>query len=296
MTASCRRESTRHVHDSAAGAWPLWERCPYDRSWPECGPLSATGFDRGCVKTRCTRVRRNIDLSERAVFDYFRARKGERTPENEMDARFHTASTHRGRCRRAGSRFQPRSRLPVPRPRWRDKQQGPKAGAAAFARSLRVGTTPAESTLQQWLRVLSRSALCGKRAARRRASGGPVVRRCLHRAHRRLQGDGRRLDRPGRSVDVGWQRGADRRSRRAAALVLIRLRECKVFTESKSCRDQFPRSAISCLSAGDSSSSLRATARSRSTVAASSVSAVGMSLKLLRSFSSGIALSETSMK
>jgi hypothetical protein len=48
------------------------------------------------VKTRCAAVPRNIDLSERAVFDYFRVRKGERTPENEMDVRFHTASARSG--------------------------------------------------------------------------------------------------------------------------------------------------------------------------------------------------------
>ncbi len=51
--------------------------------------MSATG--RGCVKTRSTAVSRNIDLSERAVFDYFRVRKGKKTPENEMGVCFHTA-------------------------------------------------------------------------------------------------------------------------------------------------------------------------------------------------------------
>ena len=56
---------------------------------------------RGCVKTRSTAVSRNIDLSERAVFDYFRVWKGERTPENDMDVRFHTASAARGLKSRA---------------------------------------------------------------------------------------------------------------------------------------------------------------------------------------------------
>jgi hypothetical protein len=52
-----------------------------------------TAVDRGCVKTRRRPVSRNIDLSERAVFDYFRVGRGERTPENEMSVCFHTAST-----------------------------------------------------------------------------------------------------------------------------------------------------------------------------------------------------------
>jgi hypothetical protein len=58
--------------------------------------VSMTAQGRGCVKTRCATVLRNIDLSERAVFDYFRVRKGERTPEHEMDVRFHTASVGSG--------------------------------------------------------------------------------------------------------------------------------------------------------------------------------------------------------
>jgi hypothetical protein len=55
-----------------------------------------TAQGRGCVKTRCAAARQNIDRSERAVFDYFRAPKGETTPENEMGLRFHTASVERG--------------------------------------------------------------------------------------------------------------------------------------------------------------------------------------------------------
>jgi hypothetical protein len=61
-----------------------------------------SALGRGCVETRYTAVPRNIDVSERAVFDYFHVRKGERTPENEMDARFHTASVVSGR---SGSRM-----------------------------------------------------------------------------------------------------------------------------------------------------------------------------------------------
>ena len=60
--------------------------------------------------------------------------------------------------------------------------------------------------------------------------------------------------------------------------------------------NQLPRSAASFLKSGDPSNSLRATARRRSTVAASSVSAVGMVWKLLRSLSSAMPCSETSMK
>jgi hypothetical protein len=53
------------------------------------------------VKTRCAAARQNVDRSERAVFDYFRAPKGETTPENEMGLRFHTASVDSSGSQRA---------------------------------------------------------------------------------------------------------------------------------------------------------------------------------------------------
>jgi len=67
-------------------------------------------------------------------------------------------------------------------------------------------------------------------------------------------------------------------------------------TPGLTCANHLPRSAASFLKSGESSNSLRATARRRSTVAASSVSAVGMFWKVLRSLSSAMACSETSMK
>src|SRR5215831_2811349 len=54
--------------------------------------MSALG--RGCVKTHFARTSRQIDLSERAVFNYFQGRKGQTTPQTEIASRFHTASTH----------------------------------------------------------------------------------------------------------------------------------------------------------------------------------------------------------
>src|SRR6266446_513907 len=56
------------------------------------GSMRTSALGRGRVKTRSTAVSRNIDLSERAVFDSFRVRKGKKTPENEMGVCFHTAS------------------------------------------------------------------------------------------------------------------------------------------------------------------------------------------------------------
>jgi hypothetical protein len=53
--------------------------------------------DRGCVKTQCEGASQKIDLSERAVFDYFRLGKGVKPPENETAMCFHTASTQSGR-------------------------------------------------------------------------------------------------------------------------------------------------------------------------------------------------------
>jgi hypothetical protein len=78
-TSAVSRRSCSRIADGVANVW--------NRN------VSQTAVDRGCVKTRRRAAPRNIDPSERAVFDYFRVRKGERTPENEMDVRFHTAST-----------------------------------------------------------------------------------------------------------------------------------------------------------------------------------------------------------
>jgi hypothetical protein len=44
------------------------------------------------VKTHIARISLKIDLSERAVFNYFRVGKGQMTLETEMASRFHTAS------------------------------------------------------------------------------------------------------------------------------------------------------------------------------------------------------------
>jgi hypothetical protein len=47
-------------------------------------PLLLAGLPAHLYENSQSAISRNIDLSERAVFDYFRARKGKKTPENEM--------------------------------------------------------------------------------------------------------------------------------------------------------------------------------------------------------------------
>ena len=57
---------------------------------PESVAMAAHG--RGCVKTQQKPMLRKIDLSERAVFDYFGCGNGSTTPQIEIGPRFYTAS------------------------------------------------------------------------------------------------------------------------------------------------------------------------------------------------------------
>jgi hypothetical protein len=66
-----------------------------------------TTIDRGCAKTHRAEAPSNIDLSERAVFDYFSVRKGKRTPETETAVRFHTASSQSSRSDSPIAHFDP---------------------------------------------------------------------------------------------------------------------------------------------------------------------------------------------
>lgn len=113
--------------------------------------------DRGCVETRWASIARNIDLSERAVFDYFRARMGQRTPENEIAVRFHTASTPSSRQRVSKRTLGAQPRVHIAHPhdalqqaRWASKPCGcPRCSAARRGAStpyLRWRSSPGSRT------------------------------------------------------------------------------------------------------------------------------------------------------
>src|SRR5213592_3248551 len=95
---------TKMIDDGAAAGYQIAEACAWrgevDRAfeWLENAyaardpGLGHSATDRGRVKTHCAGTPCKIDLSERAVFNYFRVRKGKRTPETEIASRFYTAS------------------------------------------------------------------------------------------------------------------------------------------------------------------------------------------------------------
>jgi len=87
---------------SAHGLGPMWFAIPSSQG--TCTPYTLPVSRRTCVKTRVVRVRPQIGLSDRAVFDDRHPPRGEMTPENEIAMRFHTASArsrHKQVCLKA---------------------------------------------------------------------------------------------------------------------------------------------------------------------------------------------------